>query len=110
MGGGRRRFISARIAGGDYHHAAVAPAARSVAVPATFPQSLLALSDRSLEAIMAAAHPIAPAKRPEFLAAVADRLSRAGEVGEGTVARCVRDLQRLYLEPPDLSHEPRWGR
>jgi hypothetical protein len=77
-----------------------APAAISVGA---FPQSLLVLSDGCLAAIMAAAHPLRAAMKPKFFEAVAERLSRAGEVGEGTVARCCRDLQRAYLDPPDLS-------
>jgi hypothetical protein len=81
-----------------------------VAVPVNgFPKSLLALSDTQLEAVMAAANPIAPAKKSEFFEAIAARLAGA-ELGDGAVARACRELQSLYFSPPDLSHESRWAR
>ena len=75
-----------------------------------FPRALLSLSDRELEIVMAAFAPLAPAARSEFLSAIAERVSGVGEVGDGLLSRCCRELQPRYLSPPDLSHESRWGR
>jgi hypothetical protein len=47
---------------------------------------------------MAAAHPLAPAARGPFLEAVAGRLAGAAELGDGTVNRACRELQRDYFE------------
>ena len=51
---------------------------------------------------MAMARPLPPDARGAFLERVAARL--AGQVlGDGLVARTCRELQREYLDPPDLS-------
>jgi hypothetical protein len=51
---------------------------------------------------MAIARPLPPDARGAFLERVAARL--AGQVlGDGLVARTCRELQREYLDPPDLS-------
>jgi hypothetical protein len=64
-------------------------------------------SDSQLEILMAAAHPLAPAARSAFLAAVAARLAGgASDLGDGAVARACRELQRAY----SIGHEARWAR
>jgi hypothetical protein len=62
---------------------------------------LLALNDNELDTVMAAARPLAPDLRDAFLHAVAHAL-RGHEIGPGLVARTCRELQRDFLDPPDL--------
>jgi hypothetical protein len=82
-----------------------------VAVPANgFPAALLSLSDSQLEILMAAADPLRPEARSQFLQAVAERLAGVVEIGDGVVSRCCRELVRLYFEPPDTVAVGRWGR
>jgi hypothetical protein len=71
----------------------------------------IALSDEQVTAIFAAAHPLAPDRRSDFLADVARELSQLPMVGDGTVHRVVMVVQRRYFDPPDLAHEhaPRWS-
>jgi hypothetical protein len=69
----------------------------------SFPPGLLALSDSQLAIIMAAAHPLQPADRSQFLEAVAARLAGVGEVGDGAVSRACRELQRSYFDPPQFA-------
>jgi hypothetical protein len=60
---------------------------------------MIHLSDAELDAVMAAAKPLAPADRSRFLEAVAARLSAypSDEIGSGSVSRPVRDvLQELH--------------
>jgi hypothetical protein len=76
---------------------------------AKLPRTLLILSDARLEILMADAHPLAPAARSRFLAAVAGRLAGAGEIGDGAVSRVCRDLQRGFFDPPDFGREPGSG-
>jgi hypothetical protein len=71
-----------------------------------FPHGLLSLSDHQLEIVMLHASPLQPHVRSQFLEAVAGRLAGFGEVGDGTVSRACRDLQRAYFDPPDLSRGP----
>jgi hypothetical protein len=61
------------------------------------------LSDSELDAVMAAARPIAVERRDAFLQAVAAEL-RGREVGPGIVHRVVAQVQREFFDPPDLSH------
>jgi hypothetical protein len=49
---------------------------------------------------MRAAQPIEPASRGAFLEAVAARLARTSELGEGVVFRTCAELQRLYFNAP----------
>jgi hypothetical protein len=74
-----------------------------------FPRGLLNLSDRGLEIVMAAAHPIAPAMRSQFLEAVAQRLAGVPELGDGVVSRACRELQGQFFEPPDTSRSAAGG-
>ena len=79
-----------------------------------FPPALLSLTDNQLAIVMSHAHPLQPRDRSQFLEAVADRLAGAGELGDGTVSRACRELQRSYFDAPDLrgtgtGHERRSG-
>jgi hypothetical protein len=62
----------------------------------------LALSDDELAMMVAAARPLAPHQRDGFLQAVADELSRCGQVGPGVVHRICREMQRKFFDAPDL--------
>jgi hypothetical protein len=109
MTGERRRSSGARI------NATAAPSpprrVEPVSVPANgFPPSLLVLSDRQIETIMSAAHPLSPVKRGQFLDALAGRLAGEREPGDGTVGRACRELVPLYFEPPDTVAVGRWSR
>ncbi len=72
----------------------------------------ISLSDAELDAVMAAATPLAPALRDEFLRAVARELSTHGEIGPGLVYRAIKVVQRQYFDAPDLGRGPgsRWSR
>jgi hypothetical protein len=62
----------------------------------------IALNDTELAEVMAAARPLARHQRDGFLQAVADELSRCGQVGPGVVHRVCRELQRKFFDVPDL--------
>jgi hypothetical protein len=59
----------------------------------------IALTDRQLDAIVAAAAPLAPADRGPFLEAVAAAL-RGREVGDGAVYLAITAAQRQFFHPP----------
>ena len=60
------------------------------------------LSDSELDAVMAAARPLARHLRDAFLQDVAAALASCGEIGPGTVNRVCREAQRRYFDPPDV--------
>jgi hypothetical protein len=64
---------------------------------------LLSLSDDQLAAVMSAAQPLLPADRSAFLVAVANYLANEPVIGDGTVARAIRSLQREFFKPPVIS-------
>jgi hypothetical protein len=68
-------------------------------VPPAFPATLLALSNRQLEIVMAAAHPLQRHAQPEFLQAVAARLAIEHEVGDGLVSRVCRAVFPVWRRP-----------
>ena len=61
------------------------------------------LSDSELDAVMAAARPLAVERRDAFLQQVAITLQRCGEIGPGVVHRICAEVQRVHFDPPDLS-------
>jgi hypothetical protein len=63
----------------------------------------LRLTDSELDAVMAAARPIAVDRRDAFLQDVAAALRHCVEVGPGTVYRIVSEVQRRHFDAPDLS-------
>jgi hypothetical protein len=54
---------------------------------------------------MAAARPIAVARRDAFLQAVAAALN-GREIGPGVVHRVCAETQRRFFDPPDLGRAP----
>jgi hypothetical protein len=67
-------------------------------------QSPIRLTDDEMDALYAAARPIAPDRRDEFLQAVAAALTAEREVGPGIVYRTICRLQRDFFDPPDLAN------
>jgi hypothetical protein len=73
------------------------------------------LSNTQITAITSIAKPLAPPERSKFMAALLEELlHRREEIGDGSLARLLRELQSRYFEPPEPSgHEPGprgWGR
>jgi hypothetical protein len=66
------------------------------------------LSDYQQSILLNAAQPLAPQQRPAFMMAVAERLESMVEIGDGTVSRVCREIQREYFDPPNLkqAHVP----
>ena len=65
----------------------------------------LQLSDTEMAALMDLAAPIDQRQRDQFLHEVAAELEvkrQAGEIGEGSVHRVGRVVQRKYFAPPEL--------
>jgi hypothetical protein len=65
--------------------------------------SPIRLTDAELDAVLAAARPLAVEMRDPFLQAVAHALAGRDVVGPGTVFTVCRELQRKFFDPPDLS-------
>jgi hypothetical protein len=61
----------------------------------------LALSDRQLDMVMAAAQNLQPADRSPFLAEVA-RLLQGQTIGDGAVARATHAAWQKFWDPPQL--------
>ena len=70
------------------------------------------LTDEELDAIFAAARPIAVNRRDDFLQAVAASLRRLEVIGPGVVHRICAEVQREHFDPPETEHRAvsRWGR
>lgn len=60
----------------------------------------LALTDDQYLAVCQACAPMLPIDRSAFLVALANVLSNETEIGDGTVARAIRSLQREFWQPP----------
>jgi hypothetical protein len=66
----------------------------------------LRLTDAELTAVFDAARPLPVHARDAFLQQVASTLARCnGDVGPGVVFRICRDVQRIYYDAPDLTHD-----
>jgi hypothetical protein len=63
----------------------------------------LALTDSEMSTIMRAAEPLAPADREDFLRQVATVLGGMSVLGDGVVARTVREIQARYWRPPEIN-------
>jgi hypothetical protein len=63
------------------------------------PPTPISLSDEQMTMIMTAAEPLHQHDRARFLEAVAERL-RHQQIGDGAVARAVRDAQREFFRAP----------
>jgi hypothetical protein len=69
------------------------------------------LTDEELDAVFAAARPLAVNRRDVFLQAVAASLRRCEVIGPGVVHRICAEVQREHFDPPDLERSaPRWAR
>jgi hypothetical protein len=65
--------------------------------------SPLSVSDRQLDAIIAACEPLPPPDRDAFLNALANVLrSELQPLGDGTLFRTIRSLQREFWTPPQF--------
>jgi hypothetical protein len=65
----------------------------------------LQLNDEETTVLLTLAGPIDHQLRPQFLQEVAAELEarrQAGEIGEGSVHRLARTIQRRYYAPPEL--------
>ena len=65
----------------------------------------LQLNDEEMTVLLTLAGPIDQRLRPQFLQEVAAELEahrQAGEIGEGSVHRLARQIQRKYFEPPQF--------
>ena len=65
----------------------------------------LQLNDEEMSVLMSLAGPIDQQRRPQFLQEVAQELEakrQAGEIGEGSVHRLARQIQRRFFDPPAL--------
>ncbi|MDN3274753.1 hypothetical protein QWJ07_10890 [Frankia sp. RB7] len=65
---------------------------------------MISLSDSELAAIMAAAAPLQPHARSQFLRDVNAELARYPEIGAGIIHRVVAKIQREHLNPSRLHH------
>ena len=72
----------------------------------------LSLSDAQMSRLLAACAPLAVSQRRPFLEALAADLRQHPEIGDGTVDRAIRETQRQFWQPPDLSRVAysRWRR
>jgi hypothetical protein len=70
----------------------------------------IALTDAQLTAVFEAARPLAVRDRDAFLLDLATALQGQENLGDGTVFRLIREVQRRHFDPPRLDHEPRLGR
>jgi hypothetical protein len=68
------------------------------------------LSDSELDAVMAAARPIAVERRDAFLQEIAIMLHSCVEIGPGVLHRIVAEVQRRHFDPPGLSRQANGGK
>ena len=62
------------------------------------------LSDSQLDAVFDAARPLAVASRDAFLLDLATALQGQDNLGDGTIFRLIREVQRRHWDPPQLDH------
>jgi hypothetical protein len=60
----------------------------------------LEVTDEQMTMIYRASDALLPPDRPAFLSALAVRLRGEPIVGDGSIGRAIRELQRQYLRPP----------
>ena len=61
----------------------------------------IALSDSQVDHIQAVCRPLQPHERMPFMAALLEELiARRDELGDGSLGRMLRDLQRRHFQPP----------
>ena len=70
----------------------------------------LALSDAAMSAVLQACQPLAPHDRNAFVNALANFLrSEPQPLGDGSVYRAVRALQREFFAPPKVTNAGNTG-
>jgi hypothetical protein len=65
----------------------------------------LRLTEDQMNALLAASKPLPADVRSAFLEHAAQEIAALPEVGDGALHRVVMRVQRLYFDPPHLSHE-----
>jgi hypothetical protein len=85
----------------DYAAARSLPRGRSSMPP-------FSLSNAQLDAIYDAARPLQPIDRSRFLEDVAAELAGCPDVGDGQLARIVRQVQKRYFRPPQLAESGKY--
>jgi hypothetical protein len=60
----------------------------------------IALTDAQLTAVFEAARPLAAASRDAFLLDLAVALQGQANLGDGTIFRLIREVQRRHFDPP----------
>jgi hypothetical protein len=78
--------------------------------PRPFPMPPIRLSDDELDAVLAAARPIAVDLRDAFLQGVAHALAGHKEIGPGLVHRICHEQLRKYFDAPLETEPPEHGR
>jgi hypothetical protein len=66
------------------------------------PEQLIHLTDAQITTVMQLARPLAPHQRTAFLELLVSKLS-GREIGDGTLYRLCRELQREYFSPPTFN-------
>jgi hypothetical protein len=61
---------------------------------------MIRLTDSQLDQVLSHAAPLARSARHAYLNDVATELGKAGDIGDGTVAKVCREVQRRYWDPP----------
>jgi hypothetical protein len=61
------------------------------------------LTDAQLTAVFQAARPLAVASRDVFLLDLAAALQGQANLGDGTIFRLIREVQRRHFDPPQLT-------
>jgi hypothetical protein len=73
----------------------------------------LSLTTEEMDLLLALAAPIDQRQRDQFLHEVAAELEvkrQAGEIGEGSVHRVARTVQRRFFDPPQLPNAGKMAR
>ena len=72
--------------------------------------SPLAVTDEQMSMIYRASDALLPQDQPAFLTALATRLRAEPIVGDGSIGRAIREVQRQYLQPPlkTEAHAPKY--
>jgi hypothetical protein len=70
---------------------------------------MISLTNAQMTAISNVARPMQPTERMAFMAAVLEELIyRRDEIGDGSLGRLLKDLQKKHFTPPTVD-ETGWG-
>jgi hypothetical protein len=64
----------------------------------------ICLTENQMNAVLAAATPLPPNRRSDFLVDIARELSSLPEVGDGVLHRVIMVAQKRYFAPPIVDH------